>query len=133
MSSRGRRRRRCLGRCSARARDPAIINTSFVLQWKTKKKVFCIPEWLGIGAVLQNTHVTAQDLRALDHELGEDEREIEGEIQALEDQNKLDTDDRGPNTDWKKKQVSRGLSLVVVCFLGCFADLLMMIVDELFC
>ena len=84
------------------------------LQGRTKKKVFLIPEWLGIGAVLQNTHVTAEDLQMLEHELGEDELEIEGEIQALEEQNKLDTDSTGNHSDGKKKEASRALLLLLL-------------------
>ena len=83
-------------------------------QGKTKKKVYFIPEWLGIGAVLQNTHVTAEDLQMLDHELGEDELEIEGEIQALEEQNRLDTDSTGNHNDRKKKEASRALLLLLL-------------------
>ena len=86
----------------------------FFLQGKTKKKLFFIPEWLGIGAVLQNTHVTAEDLQMLDQELGEDELEIESEIQAMEEQNRLDADHAGNQNDRRQKEASLNVPVVVV-------------------
>jgi hypothetical protein len=56
--------------------------------------------------VLQNARVTAEDLAQIDHDLGEDDLEIEGEIQALEELNRLDVDDaKGDKNDRKRREV----------------------------
>lgn len=75
------------------------------MQGRTRKKVFCIPEWLGLGAMLQSTNVTSEDLQQLDQELGQDELDVEGEVQALEEQNRLDTEENGDRNENKRKEV----------------------------
>ncbi|KAK7499274.1 hypothetical protein BaRGS_00009534 [Batillaria attramentaria] len=87
---------------------PYLHQQAFIQRGKTKKKLFCMAEWLGIGSVLQNRVVTAEDLETLDQELGEDELEIEGEIQAMEERNRLDTEDNN-DRDKKKKAKKKEL------------------------
>lgn len=82
----------------------------FMQQGKTKKRVFCMLEWLGIGSVLQAQFMTPQAFEALNQELGEDELEIEGEVQAMEDRHRLDTDDAGERNEKKKTEKKKALA-----------------------
>ncbi|XP_076435849.1 NFX1-type zinc finger-containing protein 1-like [Babylonia areolata] len=80
------------------------------------KKIFSIPEWLGIGALLQNIPMTVENLHQLEQELeggageGED-MELEGEVQALEEQHRLDSDDVVPGNDRQRRQKEKKSAL----------------------
>ncbi|KAL8573704.1 hypothetical protein ACOMHN_018979 [Nucella lapillus] len=76
-----------------------MANTRFARQGRGREgKVYAIPEWLGIDQVMNNRGMMAHDLRMMEQELAEAEEwgglpeDIDGDIQALEDRRRLDTD-----------------------------------------